>query len=253
MNVTAKLVRVFKVDRQLRGLQSRLDTAERFLAQQSKLLNEINAKHDTAKAQLRQVAAAIADREGESKRLEKRVATLREQMNKAQTDKEYKAFLSEVNTFKEQQSGVEDEQLDLMARSDKLKAEIADLEQQSQERQKLVEVARSDRDKKAAEIKDRVDELKAERAALAAEVPTTPMATFERLLDTHGDEAMAAVGEQNRRRQEYTCGSCMMSIPIEAVSALLSKGNLTQCPSCGAILYIEQELAESMHSALSKH
>jgi predicted nucleic acid-binding Zn-ribbon protein len=252
MKVTGRLVRVYRVDMQIRGLSSRLEAAQRFLDSQSKELTGIESKRAAVQAQLRQVGAAIADHEGETKTLDERVATLREQMNGAQTDREYKAFLSEVKTFESQKSELETEELELMAKSDKLKAQLEEYERLHAERRAMQQVARTDRDKKAEEIRERLDELKAERTTLAPEVPTSVLDLYERQFAIRGDEAMAPVQEEDRKRHEYSCGSCMMNIPIESVSALLSRGDLTQCGSCGAILYLDEELSEQMQAALSK-
>ena len=44
MSVTAKLQRLFTIEKQLRGLRSRLRTAERFLAEQRAQLEAVDAK-----------------------------------------------------------------------------------------------------------------------------------------------------------------------------------------------------------------
>ena len=100
MDVTAKLLAVFQVDKQLRGLKSRLTAAERFLGEQSKELSGLDAKQHALETQLKAVTAQTMGAEGEAKRLEARIAGIREQMNNAKTNREYQAFLVEMNTFK---------------------------------------------------------------------------------------------------------------------------------------------------------
>jgi len=116
MSVTEKLLRVFRVDQQLQGLQSRLRAAERFLDEQTKQVHTLDGKRDTLTAQLKKLQATIADHEGEMARVDARVEALREQMNSARTNKDYKAFLTEINTLKADRSTTETaalEQLDL--------------------------------------------------------------------------------------------------------------------------------------------
>src|SRR5262245_61112526 len=107
MSVTESLLRVFRVDQQLAGLQSRLRAAERFLDEQTRQLTQLESKRDGVNQQLKQTQAVVADHEGEMKRLDAKVETLREQMNSARTNKEYKAFLTEMNTFKADRSAAE--------------------------------------------------------------------------------------------------------------------------------------------------
>lgn len=252
MNVTEKLLRVFRVDQQLQGLESRLRAAERFLEEQDRLLRELSGASESITAQLRQMQALVGDQEGEVARIDARIAHLREQMNTAKTNKEYQAFLVEVNTLKAERDRAEQAALEQMTKSDELKAELADLKQRTEERQRIRQVAFDDRDKRAEEISGRVSELKAERQKLAAEVPAETMTLYAELVRQRGDEAMAQVEEQDRRRHEMTCGSCMMSVPVETVSALISGLRIVRCVSCGCILFIDKELASALQPASSK-
>jgi uncharacterized protein len=180
---------------------------------------------------------------------------LREQMNSAKTNKEYKALLTEVNTLKADRSRIETGALEQMTRSDELTKLLAELEAQHAEREKLQKVAADDRGKKAEENKDRVSELEAQRKQYADDVPADVMAIYAALLQQKGDEAMAPVEELDRRRHEYTCGACQMAVPMETVSTLMSGRSsgapITRCVSCGSILYLEQEAAERLQPKAS--
>jgi predicted nucleic acid-binding Zn-ribbon protein len=256
MSVTESLLRVFRVDQQLVGLQSRLRAAERFLDEQTKQLNLIETKREGVAQQLKQLQAAVANHEGEMARLDARIESLREQMNSARTNKEYKAFLTEMNTFKADRSNAETAALEQMTRSDELKKQLAELESQKAEREKLQKVAHDDRAKKADEIKDRLTQLQAEREQAAAQVPPKEMAIYADLVRKKGDEAMAPVQELDRRNHEYACGSCQMTVPIETVSALIrgaaANAPIVQCGSCRAILYLEKETAEALQPGQGK-
>lgn len=253
MGVTDALVRVHRVDRQLRDLQSRLRASERFLSEQERGLGEIDAKRTAIESQLRQTEAACAERESEAARIQARIDHLREQMNSAKTNKEYKAFLTEVNTFKADKSRVDDEELELLTKVDELKAQLAEMNDHRTERAKVHGIAGSERDERAKEIEGRVAELQAERDKLAAEVPPEIMSTYTALVAQLEDEAMAHIEELDRKRHEYNCGSCMMSIPVETVSMLLAGGDkISFCVSCGCILYMEPELAEGVHGVGTK-
>lgn len=252
MDVTSKLLRVFLVDKQLRGLQSRLHTAEKFLGEQDKHLQQIEGKRAALEAQIRQLKVTVADAESQTKGIDDRMAHLRDQMGAAKTNKEYKAFLTELNTHKADRDSLETSTLEQMAKLDELKKQLAEFDSQRSEREKMKSVAGGERDTREAEIKDRVAELKAQRAQLAAEVPAEALKMLEKLIHEREDDAMAPLEEHDRRRHEYTCGSCMMALPVEKLSALLSNGRITHCPSCGCLLYLEAELAKQLTAPASK-
>lgn len=252
MDVTAKLVRVFLVDKQLRGLKSRLESAERFLDEQSKDLDRLLARRKQLDAQQKQLQADEKNDEGEIARLDAKLATLREQMNTAQTNKEYKAFLTELNTFKAERDTLETAALEKLAKRDEVKKQIEELDSQKTQREQVKGVAVNERAQRAAEIKERVDALAAERATLAADVPKEAMAIFEQLIDTHADDAMAVVEVEDRKRHEFFCAACRMTVPVESVNALMSSGKLTRCVSCRCILYMDDAAKQAMQPAASK-
>ncbi|MBS0191459.1 MAG: hypothetical protein U0573_10375 [Phycisphaerales bacterium] len=252
MNVTQKLLSVFKVDKQYRGLRSRLSAAEKFLAEQNKQIEQIDAKKASLDAQLRQLQAAGANFEGEMKRLDARMASIREQMDSAQTNKEYKAFLTEVNTIKAERDRQETSALEQMSKAEEIRRQLDELQKSRTERERVQAVATSERDQRAAEINDKLTDLKGQRESLAKDLPKDALQVFERLIQTRGDEAMAHIEEVDRKRHEYHCGACMMALPIEAVNGLLVSGKLTKCASCQCILYIEEELAKSMKEPAGK-
>lgn len=252
MDVTAQLLRLFQVDKQYRGLQTRLNAAEKFLSEQTKQHADITAKASLCEAQIKQLTAVVANHEGETKRLDARMETIRGQMNAAQTNKEYKAFLTEVNTIKAERDRYETQALESMAKVDEIKKQLETLVAQRSERERVKTVALQERDARSAEIKDRLAELKTQRDTFTKGIDAATLTIFERLVTTKGDEAMAPVEIADRKRHEYNCGSCMMSLPIETVSGLLSGGRLTRCVSCSSILYLQEEDAKAFQPAASK-
>lgn len=244
MSVTTKLLRLYKVDCQVRSLRSRVDAAERYLKQQDRTLQDLEAKKDALTGQARQLQATIANDENETNSIEERIESLRAKLNNATSNKEYSALLTEVNTLKADKSSVDERVLESMTRLDEIKNAIAEIETDQAERAKVRAVALSDRDQRAADVKDRLSELEAERAVAAGDVPADALAKFEEEVEFREDEVMAPVSEHSRKHMEYACGSCQVLLPFEAVNRLLGDGDLTFCGNCGAILYLEDSLRE---------
>lgn len=248
MTVTAKLLRLFRVEQQIKGLRTRLDAAERYLIEQDKHLAAIDARLKLLKAQCRQVEAAAANDEGEAARIESRIAKLREQMNSAKTNKEYSAFLSEISTLKADKSAVDERALGSLTKLEEIRGQIADIEGKRAEREKVRAVAQTDRDQREAEIKDRLAELQRERDAAAKEVPPSVLSTFEARMERADeiDDVMAALEVHDRKRMEFLCGSCQVLLPMEKINSLLGRGDMATCTSCGCILYVEESVRDSV-------
>jgi uncharacterized protein len=246
MDVTAALLQVFLVEKQLRGLKGRLKGAERFLSDQDKELTSLESKRAALEAEHKQALAQAHDNEGEVKRLDAKIATIRSQMDNSQSNKEYKAFLTETNTFKVDRDKFETVALEHMKRAEDLKQQISTLSGQREERQKVRHVAVNDRDARHNEIADRVKELTTQREGLAKAVPTDAMMVLQRLVDQRGDEAMGVVEFVDVKRHEFNCGVCMMSLPVDAVVNLATNGRMTRCSSCQCILYIDDAGRETL-------
>ncbi len=248
MTVTAKLLRLFRVEQQLKGLRTRLDAAERYLQEQDKQLAAIDASLKQLKTQCRQLEATAANDEGEANRIETRVAKLREQMNSAKTNKEYSTFLSEINTLKADKGEVDERALTSLNKLEEMRAQIAELDAAKAERKKVRAVAQSDRDERESEIKDRLNELQTERDAAAREVPAGILATFEERVERADeiDDVMAPLEVHDRKRMEFLCGSCQVLLPMEKINSLLGRGDMATCTSCGCILYVEESVRDAV-------
>ncbi len=251
MSVTAKLLSVFRVDQQIQGLQSRLEGAERFLAEQTRQLAVLGTEKDSIDTQLRQLRASEANAEGESKRIEVHIDELREKMNNAATNKEYKAFLSEVNNLKEIRSTHDDQAIGFLEQIEALASKLEVVASSVAEKEKIRGVAEEQRQERSDEIADKLAELNAQRETLVTEVPKDAMAIYSELLTMRGEDAMAPLEIEDRKRHEYICGSSMMSVPVE-VAASLMQGKLTISPNDGCILYLTPEAEDELKGAFKK-
>ncbi len=237
---------LFLVDQQVRGLQSRLDSAAQLVRTQNAKIDQRTRQRDEIADRLKHTQATAANFENEANAAEERIEKLRQQMNTATTNKEYSAFLLEMNTLKVEKGKVEEQALEELTRADALKADLDEHEAKLTEQQRIRERAETELAERKADVSGRLEELKAERAEAAEKVPSNALAVFDRLLNMFDDDPMAPVIETDRRRLEYNCGGCYMQIPIERVNQLATQDEVVQCPSCQRMLYLEAELRESM-------
>lgn len=251
MSVTTQLYGLFMTDKKIRGLRSRLDQAERFLKAQIHQLGEIETARDATRGQQRQLQASIKNNEVEVASFEKHIDELRERMNTSGTNKEYKATLTEVNTFKEKKSELEEQVISQMEQVEALTAKVAELEAAHADREKVKAVAEQDRQTRSDEIAGTLAELKEKRETQASQVPGDALGVYEQLLTERGEDAMAPLEILDAKRHEYVCGSSMMSVPVETAISLLS-GKLTLSPNNGCLLYLEPDVEERLLSTTGK-
>jgi len=242
MSLTDDLVNLFQIDAQVRGLRRRLDSAERYLAAQTRQGDELGTQRQELEVRHRQIQAKIANVEGETAALDERLEKLRNELNTATTNKQYGAVLSELNTAKDARSELEDLALQEMERVDENQQQRADLKQELAERRKVKAIAEEQLRERHDEVGERLAELEAEREVAAAAVPQHALRIFDELAEAYDGEPMSPIEEIDRRHREYACGTCRIHIPFQTVSALLSSGdNIVRCTACDRIMYLQED------------
>jgi uncharacterized protein len=241
------LLTLFRIDGQLRGLKSRLDTAKRYDSAQQKQLDQLKTQRQDLDRLRKQIQAGLGSLEVEAAALDERMAKLRDELNGAQTNKQYTALLTELNTLKASRTELDKRMLAEMERLEQMKVDAASLDASLVERERVRELAAAQLRERQGEIGQSLDELQQQRDSAAGAVPTKELEKFNWLADMYEGEAMAPVLEIDRRHREYACGACNMHLPFETVSQLTSSGQrVVQCTACQRILYMQEETRGSL-------
>jgi predicted nucleic acid-binding Zn-ribbon protein len=240
MSVTSQLRKVFEVDQLISGLQSRLTSADRFHSEQQRQLDEMDAKISSIETESKKSKLQQSSLEKEAAALEAKMATLREAMGSARTNKEYSTFLGELNALKAQKDEKDKSQIELMEKAEAATAQIAEINTKRTERVAMVAKAGEERAKRQSEIASKLAELQSKRDTLAKDLAPSELALLAELIDRLGENAMAKVDEIDRRNHEWACSSCMRALPVQSISMIL-KGQLTRCSNCTCILFADDD------------
>lgn len=243
MSLMENLLKLYRVDSQVRGLRSRLDAARRYHNAQTRLLEEISQRKAELETRRRHLQAKIANLESEGATLDEQLEKFRRDLNSASTNKQYSAVLAELNTVKVERGKIDDAILAEMEQVESLDTEIAEVETEIAEREKVRDVAAAQLREREEDVGERLNELEQERTAAAADLPSNALAVFESASETHEGEAMAAVEEVDRRHREYACAACNLHMPFEQIASLMgSSDQIVRCTACGRILYLQEDL-----------
>ena len=236
------LVKLFQADQQLREAQQRLDAATKNVRVQERRTNDLSARIHQAQQALREQQSKSANQELDLKTRDAHIEKLRTQQQNAKNNKEYQAFLIEINTAKVDKGKVEDETMKTMEIVEKSSAELKELTTQLEgERAKLTQM-QTDIGAKVAQLQSEIESLKPAREEAAKAVPPKALEAFNRLAEHHDGEAMSAITKPDRRVEEYTCSACMMDLVRDVYNKLHTRDDLVFCPSCRRILYIPDDL-----------
>jgi hypothetical protein len=240
MNVA--LVKLFRADTALREAQARLDSAARNVRVQERRVADLAEKLKLAQVKLREQQTVAAQLDLDLRARDGHIEKLRAQQQTAKNNKEYQAFLVEINTSKVDRNKVEDEAMKVLEAVEREQNEVGAMQVQLEaERQKLQTLQQASSDT-VARLQAEVDALRPARDEAFAQTPPKAREAFDRLAERFDGEAMAALAKPDRRREEYICTACNMSLVADVYNKLHSRDELVFCPSCHRILYIPEDL-----------
>jgi predicted nucleic acid-binding Zn-ribbon protein len=236
------LLRLQTVERDLVQVRRRLQTRKNAVALQQKKIDQFTGEYNAIHERSMNRRKDADHLELDLKQKEAQVAKLRTALNTAKTNKEYAAILTELNTHRADNAKVEEEVLKIMQDADAVKVDLDKIQLQIQAEQgKLTEIQASS-DSEVKRLTAIMDQLAAQRAAAAAEVPGEALKVFERLSESCDGEAMAVIEIHGRKNPfDYVCGGCYMSLNAEHANALRTRDEIRTCDNCKRILYLEDE------------
>ena len=246
------LVKLFRADNALREAQNRLDEAGKNVRLQERRVADLEQKLKDAQTRHRQQQARGGQLDLDMRARDAHIEKLRTQQQSAKNNKEYQAFLVEINTAKVDRSKVEDEAVRVLGDVEKAQQEVAALTTALEgERAKLAAI-RSQLADTIARHQAEVDALKPARAEAQAAVPPKVADAFNRLADRYEGDALSPLSRPDRRREEYLCTACNMELAIDIYNKLHSRDEIVFCPSCRRILYIPEDLTPEAAIAVPK-
>jgi len=237
------LVKLFQADQQLREAQGRLDAVTRNARIQERKVNDLSEKLKADQHKLQEEKSKLGQLELDIKSRDARIEKLRTQQQNSKTNKEYQAFLVEINTEKVDKAKIEDETMKVMEVVEKGSNEVKELSALLESEKGKLATMKEQIEGDIARLQAEIDGLKPAREEAAKGVPNSKARDeFERLSERFEGEAMSALSKPNRRHEEYICTACNMSLVVDVYNRLHNRDDLVFCPSCRRILYIPDDL-----------
>ena len=237
---------LFRADTQLRKAQTQLDAATRGVRIQRKRADLAVTSHAETSHKLKHTKAQQMELDVELKSLDAKIEHLREQQSATENSKQYQNFLVEINHQRGERTKIEDLAV----------ARLAEVEELQKRESEQTEMAKSERDKAeqlsseiggtTKELEATIEALEPEREEAAKKVPEAALKMFDRLADNYEGEALAAVGHIEGKQEGYFCTGCNVELVVDAYNRLMTRDVVLNCPGCGRILYVPEELTPEM-------
>ena len=236
------LVKLFKAEQKLREAQARLESAARHVRIQERRTAELAEKLKLAQHLLKEKQAKAAELDLELQSRDVAIEKLRTQQQSAKNNKEYQAFLIEINTGKVDRNKIEDDAMKLLEDVERSSNEAGVMQQQLEVEQGKLATLQAESGDTIKRLTSEVDALRPARQAAYEVTPAKATTAFDRIVDRFEGDVLAPLEKPDRRREEYLCGGCNMSLVADVYNKLHSRDDLVYCPSCRRILYIPDDL-----------
>ena len=233
------LLKLQSVETQLSQVRSRLRSRQNAVRAQQRKIDQLRQEVDEHHERLMNKRRRADELDLDLKQKEEHVAKLRTSLNAAKTNKEYAAILTEINTFRADNSKVEEEALRIMQEADAVKAEGDQIQSAMALEETILQEVTDTSQSEIERLEAILADLQAKRNEAEADVPKSGLAIFNRMAERYDGEAMAVIDAQGKKAPTYTCGGCFMSITAEHVNALQVVDEIRTCDNCGRILYLD--------------
>ena len=210
---------------------------ERVLLSTPKIVKGMDDELRTTRTKVEKEKEINEEQEKERRKKEKELETDKDKIKKLEaklyevkTNKEYQAFLKEIEAARIANDKTEEDILVLMDKVEEIKKDYTSSTAHLKIREKEIETEKIKIEKDIQSMDKIIAELKTERDNLLSVVNERLRSTYLVLREKRSGIAVSTA-------KNGVCLGCFMNIPPQLFIEVTKNRELIQCPSCGRILY----------------
>jgi hypothetical protein len=222
----------------LQALDTRLAALEGDAARLPKEIAAVHAAVEEARKQVEQTKARLDTARKDQRAKEKDLEVIQAKLVKnnarlyeVKTNKEYSAVLTESEEIKQEKARMEEEVLVLMEAQERLTGDIREAEARFKQREAEGRSQEAALREQLRGIETDLAAVRTERKEVAATLPASILADYDRILRARAGLALVPVAKPS------FCGACRMNITPQRLQELRAQSSLIPCESCGRYLY----------------
>lgn len=226
-----KLLQVQERDQRIRQLQKDLKDIPNQQARAKTQLAGDQAAVEAATQAVKETEVKIKSIQLDVQTRQTTIKRLQDQQFETRKNDEFAALGHEIKRYQAEVTKLEDGELDQMEALETTKAKLKETQAKLGETQKRVNDELKALDDRAEGVKKRLEDLTAERKELAAPVDEDALDLYTRIFNKKGDAGVVPM-------ENGMCGGCHMKVVTGIIQSLRQSETITQCESCGRILYL---------------
>jgi uncharacterized protein len=236
------LLKLQTVELQLVEVRRRLKARGAAVQAQQARIVQLKAEAEAVQTEIQSRQKQSGGVELDLKSREADISKLRQALNTSKSNKEYAAILTQINTYKADNSKLEDEALKLMQAVDQVQGRLREMKAQIEQAEGYHKELEQNSSAEVARLSAMVKDLEGQREVAAVDVPQDALALFNRLSANRDGDVMARIEVIGKKPpHDYVCGGCNMTIRAEHANALRTRNDIRFCDCCGRILYLDDK------------
>ena len=216
-------LRIMKFEKEIADIPQRKVAMDSLLDEHRQAVAKAKDAHKSRQAEIKQ-----AELEIESAR--DKIRKYREQQMQLKSNREFRAMEDEIEAVEKGIRLIEDRILVIMETVDKALGGVKERESELKIEEDSIKGEMNAIDQRAQDINHELDQVKASRAKVAAEVDGTRLRQYERLFKNKRDKVLVAV-------ENATCGGCHMKLPPYVCHEARKQAEVVLCGFCGRMVY----------------
>lgn len=224
-----KLIELQELDSRIRLHDSQEET---FPVEIENLVQEITGHAEAFQQEVLRVETLEKERRQRERELEaagEQIKKIQGRLHEVKTNKEYQAFLTEIDHLKEKMDQYEVEIIERLDEADKLRDELKEKEKTYLEEKEKLEKKKAKLEEKLRHLPEDLKDLKRRRELVEKEIPEDLLNRYMTLMEKRGGIAVVYV------RKEI-CQGCHMNIPPQLFNQVQKAEQIYTCPHCNRIL-----------------
>jgi len=225
-----------QLDLRTNELEREIASLPKHLASLEKTLDAHIRKLEADKATLAANQKERRSFDGEIQLQQQKASKLRDQMNSAKTNEQFRAFQHEIAFCEQAIRKAEDRVLELMLEAETLEANVKAAEASLAREKEQVEKEQALARDKTAEDKNLLQQIGQQRQEIIAQLEPDVSRLYDRARKRYGGVAVSD-GTEGR------CSACHLDIRLQVFQELRRGEKLLTCEYCGRILYYNPPVA----------
>ncbi|MCF7729235.1 MAG: hypothetical protein K9M81_02590 [Chthoniobacterales bacterium] len=234
LQAIAQLLILQNTDQRLREVTQALLQLPQEKITCEKALQDADQKLQSIRSRQQELEREIKKNEGDILAKQSQIARYRTQQMETRKNEEYAAFNHEIALGEKAITMLEEQQLELMEKSDLLQPEIERAQEVHTIEHKRVNAILGTFDGRSENLLVRQRELHNARPSLTLDIEEDVLDRYERLFKSKNGIAVAAI-------EHGVCTGCHMQMTTQTILSAKAEKEIMACSQCGRFLYTEED------------